>query len=364
MYQSGHSLFTKFLHVLGITEFIKKATHSGRFLYALFVGVGLSVFSALTGTTLMATYGATILRMAGFNTRAAIWLTLLPSCASVMSSFIVSLVVERTGRRKPCIVSGIGSSFCLFLLAVSFYMESNTSPSAVPSQEGGVCDFDECGNCVANSHCGFCALNIDGDYINGTCTRGSRDYAIIRTNGSQCITEEKYQTANFSTYNFKWHFDFCPGSKLVYLSLIIVILYWLFVSFGSSVLLWTINSEIYPTWARGKAVAITMLFYYATILVMLLTFLTLVDSIGQPKLLMMYGVINVLGTAFIIFLLPETSKNQLEGMDKLFCKPHFFTWGNVIFTCRRNIQVYTELELQVSVQQERSRSPTNVHISH
>ena len=320
-------------------------------MYALFVGIGLSIFGALSGTTLMATYGATILRMAGFNTRTAIWLTLLPTCASIISSVIVSLLIERIGRRKPCILSGVGSSFCLFLLAASFYMENNGSHSSVAAQGGVVCDFDKCGSCVANSQCGFCALTIDGQYVNGTCLRGSRNYADTRSNNSQCMIEYDDQTRNSSIRNFKWHFDFCPESKLVVLSLSIIILYWTFVSFGPAVLLWTINSEIYPTWARGKAVAITMLFYYTTVLVTLLTFLTLVDTIGQPKILVLYGVINVCGTIFVVLLLPETSKNQLEGMDKLFCKPHFFTWGNVAFTCRKKIKVYTELELQVYIQE-------------
>ena len=348
---------------LGILECINKAIHSGRFIFTLFVGITLSVFSALTGTTVMASYGATILRMAGFNTRTAIWLTLLPTCASILSSIIVSLLVERIGKRKPCILSGVGSSFCLFLLATSFYMENNDSQSAVDSQGGELCDFNKCGTCVANSHCGFCALHIGGNYINGTCLRGKRNYADARDNVSYCIIEADYQTANISNRVFKWHFDFCPDSKLVILSLSIIILYWVFVSFGPAVFLWTINSEIFPTWARSKAMAITMMFYYLTVLVTLLTFLTLVDTIGQPKVLALYGIINVCGTIFVILLLPETGKNQLEGMDKLFCKPHFFTWGNVIFTCRQKIQIYTELELQVRIQ-ERPILATPVVVTH
>ena len=136
----------------------------------------------------MASYGATILRMTGFNTKTAIWLTLLPTCASIMSSVIVSLLVERIGKRKPCILSGVGSSFCLFLLAASFYMENNDSQSAVTTSQGGeVCDFNKCGTCVANSHCGFCALHVGGNYINGTCLRGSRNYADARDNVSLCV---------------------------------------------------------------------------------------------------------------------------------------------------------------------------------
>ena len=79
-----------------------------------------------------------------------------------------------------------------------------------------------------------------------------------------------------------------------------------FISIGLNPLAWVINSEIYPMWARGRTVAIAAVFYYVAVFVSLETFLTLIDVIGQPKVLALYGVMNFIGTIFIIFLLPET----------------------------------------------------------
>lgn len=292
----------------------------------------------------MATYGATVLRMAGFTTKQAIWLSSLPALANVVTKIIFPIIfVERVGRRKLCIISGIGTSLFMFLLAVSFLMETNASPSAVPLGDG-VCNFDKCGSCVANSHCGFCALNIDGEYINGTCIRGGRDSARMRTNSSQCITWDSYQN---SSDQLTWHFDYCPDNKYFILSFVSVLMFWVFVSIGLGPLTWVINSEIYPTWARGKAVAIATVFYYIATFISLITFLTLIDAIGQFEVIMLYGAISICGTVFIVFLLPETRRKRLEEMEILFTRPYFLTWCNKLPFHKVGKKVYTELELHV-----------------
>ena len=323
-------------------EFIKRAIHSKTLIHALCVGIGVHVFSALSGPTVMATYYATILRMAGFNIKQAIWFSTLPILANITMKFIASMIVERIGRRRLLIVSAVGTSFCLFLLAASFYMETVASPSAV--QGGGMCDFDKCGSCVANSHCGFCALHIDGEYINGSCLRGSRDHANMMINGTKCITWDTTDT--FNTSDTEWHFDYCPDSKYVILSLVTIFMYAAFVSVGLGPLAWVINSEIYPMWARGKAVAVASMFNWTATLLSAVTFLTLIDAIGQPKVLIMYGAITLAGALFITLLLPETSHKQLEDIEILFSKLHFLRWRKPFGNCKKYEVKYTELELK------------------
>ena len=293
----------------------------------------------------MATYYATILRMAGFNTKQAIWFSTLPILANIVMKLIASMIIEKTGRRKLCILSAVGTSLSLFILAASFYMESNASPSAIPLQDG-VCDFDKCGTCVANSHCGFCALNVDDKYVNGTCIKGHRDDANIRINGSKCITQDNHMDGITNTSKIEWHFDYCPNSKFVTLSLVTIFLYSAFVSIGLGPLAWLINSEIYPMWARGKAVALSSMFNWTATLVSSVTFLTLIDAIGQPKVLIMYGTITFIGTLFIIFLLPETSNKKLEEIELLFSELHFSKWGRMFSNCKKYEVVNTEVELQ------------------
>ena len=336
------SYTTCLCHTTGTVEFIKRAIHSKTLIHALCVGIGVHMFSALSGPTLMATYYATILRMAGFNIKQAIWFSTLPILANITMKFITSMIVERIGRRKILIVSAVGTSFCLFLLATSFYLETIASPSA--TQGGGMCNFDKCGSCVANSHCGFCALSIDGEYINGSCLRGSREHASMSINGSKCITRDTYDKINTSDTN--WHFDYCPDSKYVILSLVTIFMYAAFVSVGLGPLAWVINSEIYPMWARGKAVAVASTFNWTATLLSAVTFLTLIDAVGQPKVLIMYGAITLTGALFITLLLPETSHKHLEEIEMLFSKPHFLRWRKIFSTCKRYEVKYTEVELQ------------------
>ena len=330
------------LYAIGKLEFFKKAVHSKTLINALSVGIGLHIFSALSVPTVVVTYIATILRMAGFNTKQAIWFSTLPILGNIAVKVVTSLIIEKIGRRKLCIASAVGTSFCLFLLAASFYMESNNSPSAVGD---GVCDFDNCGSCVANSHCGFCTLNIDGEYINGTCLKGSRDHANLRINGSQCATWGDYEE-NYTT-NIEWHFDYCPDSKFVILSLATIFMYSVFVSFGLGPLAWLVNSEIYPMWARGKAVAIASMVNWTATLISAVTFLTLIDTIGQPRVLIIYGIITLTGSLFIAFLLPETSKIHLEEIELLFSRPYFVRWSKIFSNCKRSEVSYTAVTVEL-----------------
>ena len=324
--------------IIGNLKFIKEAIHSKALIHAMCVGIGLHIFSALSATNVMATYIATILRMAGFNTKQAIWFSTLPILGNIAAKVVTSLIIEKIGRRKLCISSAMGTSFCLFLLAASFYVENNHSPSGVGD---GVCDFDKCGSCVANSRCGFCTLNIDGEYINGTCLKGSRDHANVRINGSQCATWDNYEENN--TNNIEWHFDYCPDNKFVILSLVTIFMYSVFVSFGIGPLAWLVNSEIYPMWARGKAVAIASMVNWTATLISAVTFLTLIDAIGQPRVLIMYGTITLTGAFFVAFLLPETSKIDLEEIELLFSRPYFLRWNKMFRNYKRS-EVYHTLQ--------------------
>ena len=50
------------------------------------------------------------------------------------------------------------------------------------------------------------------------------------------------------------------------------------------------------------------------------------DLLGTPNALVMYGTVALVLTFFVIFLLPETSKQPLEGIEQLFVRPYFLTW--------------------------------------
>ena len=292
-------------------------------LYALFIGCSLQVFQALSGTQAVTAYSSTILRMAGFNVRDAIWFSIVPSFANLVMKVTGALLVERIGRRKLFIASSTGTCIFLYILAASFYLENKSSPSATPLFEDGKCDYSKCGTCVANSNCGFCTVNVDHDYFNGTCSEGSEGHSKFRANGTKCIILEiGYSFVN----DTKWYYDHCPESKFAIVSLVALLMYVACNAAGIVPLPWIINSEIYPMWARGQGASMSSLFNWITNLLLNLTFLTLFDLLGTPNALVMYGTIALTATVFVMFLLPETSKQPLEGIEKLFARPYFLTW--------------------------------------
>ncbi len=107
---------------------------------------------------------------------------------------------------------------------------------------------------------------------------------------------------------------------------------------------WTINSEIYPTWARSFCTSVATSFNWAFNLIISMTFLSLTEAITKQvrsfRCNFLYLKLTVLKAknifqgafylytaiaivAFVLFyvILPETKGKSLEEMDQLFSKP-------------------------------------------
>ena len=95
---------------------------------------------------------------------------------------------------------------------------------------------------------------------------------------------------------------------------------------GMGPLPWTINSEIYPTWARSTAISIATATNWIFNLFVSLTFLTFADNLGQPGTFGFYAGFSVLGLIFVVFLVPETKGRSLEDMEDLFQRPYCINW--------------------------------------
>jgi len=314
----------------------------------MFIGSSIQIFQLFSGNAIVILYSSSILKTAGFSLKEAIWFSTVPTVVNLIMKTTSAFLVERTGRRKLYIASGICVTISLGILATSFYLGNSSSPSAVPLHEGGRCDFKNCGTCTTNSHCGFCTVEVDGDYLYGTCSEGSKDHDDVRGNNSQCVTwNETVWTNETSNITSQWYFDHCPDNKFAVFSLVAMFLLVASASSGTVSLPWIINSEIYPTWARGPAVSLASILSWLSNLLLALTFLSLVDALGLPLvIIVVYGAVTVVGIVFSIFLLPETSKQSLENMEELFSKPYFLMWCNNHKTT--NMYSVVETEEQIS----------------
>ena len=134
----------------------------------------------------MVAYSSTLLEMVGFSIKEAIWFTALPSFLNLASKVLSTFIIERIGRRKLFITSGSFVVLFLSLLATFLFLDNYVSPSAVPLNEGGKCDYSNCGTCITNSHCGFCTVKVNGGYLYGTCSEVNID-DDFSDNNTQCV---------------------------------------------------------------------------------------------------------------------------------------------------------------------------------
>lgn len=295
-------------------QFIKGLKNNRAVLYALIVGCSLHVFRSLGGAVIVLNYSATIYKMAGYNQTKSIWLAVVPSAANFAAKFVGSQMLGRMGRRKLYILSSLGAALFLFVLAASFFANNADSSKAKPAISGGKCDYDSCGKCVSNSHCGIYFFNHSTDSPGVCCEANSKH--------GWCAQDP----ININQSEVSWFFDHCPDTKFAPLALVGTLMYVVFFGIGLAPLPWIINSEIYPTWARGSAVALGSMVTWIGSLLVALTFLLLIDAIGQPYVFCIYGIIVFLGTIFVFFLVPDTKGRDLEETEKLFTRLYFLTW--------------------------------------
>ena len=308
---------------LDVFQFFKRMCGNKAVLYAFIVGCSLHTLRSLGGPIIILNYSATIFNMAGFNRTKSIWFAVIPAFINLLGKVIGSLLLGRMGRRKLYLLSSLGATIFLLALAAIFLVIDKKSSPAVPAARGP-CDYDTCGSCVADSHCGFCMAMVDGEVINGTCSKGNSHNDIYTKNG--CKVKYDISTSNKSDSTAQWHFSSCPDNTIAPIAIAATCLYVIFFGIGLAPIPWIIISEIYPTWARGNGVAIGSMCNWIFALLVALTFLPLVDMIGQTLVFSIYAIFVFLGFVFVLFLVPDTKGKDLEETEKLFTKLYFLTW--------------------------------------
>ena len=270
--------------------------------------------------------------MAGFSDNQSIWLAVIPAFGNFIFTIAGLFLVDRMGRRKLLIASLVGVVFGFLLLTGSFLASNLTSLDATPIISSS-CTYTNCGECVGNSHCGFCAVHDNtSHYLDGTCSSGTKQGSDFIING----TINSCSVYNIDQYNYEyltadnvtdtdWFYNSCPGSKFAWLSIISLFIYIMFFAPGMGPLPWTVNSEIYPNWARSTCIAIATAVNWIFNLIVSLTFLSLADGLGQPKTFGLYAGLGLLGLLFVVLFVPETRGKTLEEVEPLFKRPYFLS---------------------------------------
>uniref|UniRef100_A0A096MIG2 Proton myo-inositol cotransporter n=1 Tax=Poecilia formosa TaxID=48698 RepID=A0A096MIG2_POEFO len=284
---------------------------------ALVVGCGLQMFQQLSGINTVMYYSATILQMSGVrDDRLAIWLAGLTTLTNFLFTLLGVWLVERVGRRKLTLGSIIGTCLSLSLLAVGFLMSAQHSPPVTvhpldPVMANSTCSkYQMCEPCMLDPRCGFCYRENGSTLLASSCVpvnKATTERAAWgRCSNSTLMRDQTY-----------WAYNYCPTS-FSWLVLLGLVLYLAAFAPGMGPMPWTINSEIYPLWARSTGNACAAGVNWTFNILVSLTFLHLAQYLTYFGAFFLYSSMALLGFFFIYGCLPETKARRLEEIEALF----------------------------------------------
>ncbi|PPQ38167.1 hypothetical protein CCS01_02805 [Rhodopila globiformis] len=88
-----------------------------------------------------------------------------------------------------------------------------------------------------------------------------------------------------------------------------------FFAIGLGPVFWLLIAEIFPLAIRGRGTSAATFANWASNLVVALTFLLLIDSMGPPATFFLYAVLSVAAFVFTYQLVPETKGKTLEQIE-------------------------------------------------
>ncbi|XP_043963600.1 proton myo-inositol cotransporter-like [Gambusia affinis] len=284
---------------------------------ALVVGCGLQMFQQLSGINTVMYYSATILQMSGVrDDRLAIWLAGLTTLTNFLFTLLGVWLVERVGRRKLTLGSITGTCLSLSLLAVGFLMTAQHSPPVTvhpldPVLANSTCSsYQMCEPCMLDPRCGFCYRENSSALLASSCVpvnKATTERAAWgRCSNSTLMRDQTY-----------WAYNYCPTS-FSWLVLLGLVLYLAAFAPGMGPMPWTINSEIYPLWARSTGNACAAGVNWTFNILVSLTFLHLAQYLTYYGAFFLYSSMALLGFFFIYGCLPETKARRLEEIEALF----------------------------------------------
>lgn len=100
------------------------------------------------------------------------------------------------------------------------------------------------------------------------------------------------------------------------LTLFMLILYIVAFAIGMGPVFWVLSAELFPTHVRTTGASVSTLFNWAANLLVSITFLSLVDSIGTSWTFGIYALLGVAAFLFIGRFIPETRRKSLESIER------------------------------------------------
>lgn len=307
---------------------------------ALAIGAYLQLVQQITAINTIMYYGATIIQMSGVeDPETAIWLAVVVAIVNFLSTFIGIYVVDRCGRRLLTLVSLFGTMIGLLVLGSGFLLASiNSPPVSLNVSASDICSsYSTCGECVGKYECSYCFQPNDHDYSNSFCfpkefreknpdftgDNSTSEYLTSTLNKhKQCrdifnVTQFATTSNNFVDDHWGVTTQYCHA-PFSWIAIVGMVLYLLFYAPGMGPNPWTINSEIYPSWARSTCVSVATSVNWLSNMIVSLTFLTLMRAITFYGAFYFYAGLVLISFVILFLILPETKNKRLEEIEELF----------------------------------------------
>ena len=97
--------------------------------------------------------------------------------------------------------------------------------------------------------------------------------------------------------------------------LIVILLYIVSFAIGLGPVYWLMAAEVFPTRLRGTGSSISTVGNWTANLVISITFLTLLNTLGKPITFWIYAAFAAIQLVFVWFLVPETKGKRLEEIE-------------------------------------------------
>ncbi|XP_019489263.1 PREDICTED: proton myo-inositol cotransporter-like [Hipposideros armiger] len=263
-------------------------------------------------------YSATILQMSGVeDDRLAIWLASVTAFTNFIFTLVGVWLVEKVGRRKLTFGSLAGTTIALIILALGFLLSAQVSPRitfkpVAPSGQNATCTrYSYCNECMLDPECGFCYKMNKSTIIDSSCVPVNKASTNEAAWG-RCENETKFKAEEVF-----WAYNFCP-TPYSWTALLGLILYLVFFAPGMGPMPWTVNSEIYPLWARSTGNACSSGINWIFNVLVSLTFLHTAEYLTYYGAFFLYAGFAAVGLLFIYGCLPETKGKKLEEIESLF----------------------------------------------
>ena len=106
------------------------------------------------------------------------------------------------------------------------------------------------------------------------------------------------------------------GQQLGNLLFAFILLYIVSFAIGLGPVYWLMSSELFPNRLRGAGASISTVGNWSANLLVTVTFLTMINTIGKSVTFWVYAVCGVITILFVWFLIPETKGKRLEHIEQ------------------------------------------------